>query len=153
MPCWHPIEDNELTRSFDAKLRKTSLESLLLGYLSGRAKGRPMVLLLEDCHWLDPLSADLLDVVARATAVLPLLVVLTYRPGSFAAPRLRHTTVMDLDRLDPDSCSQLVSARLEELYGPRWPAPALLQRLAAASKATPFTWKNWSTTFTPRVLT
>ena len=48
----------------------------------------PLVLLLEDCHWMDPLSVDLLEVLARAVATLPVLVLLTYRPGSFAAPGL-----------------------------------------------------------------
>jgi class 3 adenylate cyclase/tetratricopeptide (TPR) repeat protein len=134
-----PIEDNDLTRSFDAKLRKTSLESLLLSYLTAWAQDRPTVLVLEDCHWLDPLSADLLEVLARAIAALPVLIVLTYRPGNFAAPRLRHTTVIELDKLDPDSCRQLVTARLEELYGPEMAPPvALLHRLADRAEGNAF---------------
>jgi class 3 adenylate cyclase len=59
------IEDNELTASFDAKLRKTSLESLLLRYLTCTAGQAPLVLFLDDCHWIDPLSKDLLDLVTR----------------------------------------------------------------------------------------
>lgn len=133
------IEDNELTRTFDAKLRKSSLESLLMRYLSLRAQGEALVLLLEDCHWMDPLSADLLQVIARTVAALPVLVVLTYRPGSFAAPVLPHTTVLDLDRLDPDSCQQLISARLTELYGPGAEVPApLLVRLTEKAEGNPF---------------
>jgi predicted ATPase len=55
-----PIPDNDLTGSFDAKLRKTSLEGLLAECLRARASEAPIVLVLEDCHWLDPLSRDLL---------------------------------------------------------------------------------------------
>ena len=60
------IPDNELTRSFEAELRKTSLEALLADCLRARAAAEPLVLVLEDCHWIDPLSRDLLEVVARA---------------------------------------------------------------------------------------
>ena len=105
------LEDNELTRTFDAKLRKSSLESLLLRYLTLRATDEPLVLVLEDCHWLDPLSVDLLEVLARAVAALPVLVVLTYRPGSFRAPPLPHTTLVQLDQLDALSCRQLLTTR------------------------------------------
>jgi class 3 adenylate cyclase/tetratricopeptide (TPR) repeat protein len=123
------LEDNDLTRSFDAKLRKTSLESLLVRYLSRRAADGPFVVFLDDCHWLDPLSRDLLDLVTRAVASLPVLVLLTYRPDGFAAPDLKHVSVIELDRLDEASCRQLVLARLAELYGPETPPSAELLRL------------------------
>jgi class 3 adenylate cyclase/tetratricopeptide (TPR) repeat protein len=133
------IEDNELTRSFDAKLRKSSLESLLVRYLTRRASGKPLVLVLEDCHWLDPLSVDLLEVLARAIAALPVLVVLTYRPGSFKAPPLPHTTLVQLDRLDALSCRQLVVSRLAELYGPEMvPSEALMRTLTERAEGNPF---------------
>ena len=48
------------------------------------------MLVLEDCHWLDPLSRDLLEVLARALAGLRVLLVLAYRPGSDAGRRTRH---------------------------------------------------------------
>ncbi len=48
------IDDNDLTRAFDAKLRKTSLESLLLRYLTLRADNEPLVLLLEGLPLVGP---------------------------------------------------------------------------------------------------
>jgi len=44
------------------------------------AASRPAVLLLEDLHWADPGSLDLLRDVTRRARSLPLLVVATYRP-------------------------------------------------------------------------
>ena len=38
---------------------------------------------------MDALSADLLELLARAVAALPVLVVLTYRPGSLQPPEAR----------------------------------------------------------------
>ncbi len=63
-----PIPDNDLTSAFDAKLRKTSLEGLLVECLRARRVEAPIVLVLEDCHWLDPLSRDLLEALGRAVA-------------------------------------------------------------------------------------
>ena len=54
------MEDDELTRTFDAKLRKTSLESLLVDVLRARATDGALAIVLEDCHWIDSLSRDLL---------------------------------------------------------------------------------------------
>jgi hypothetical protein len=42
------IPDNNLTSSFNAKLRKESLESLLVDCLRSRAREEPLLLLLED---------------------------------------------------------------------------------------------------------
>ncbi len=55
------IPDNDLTAALDAKLRKASLEDLLATCLRARAAGEPLVLVLEDCHWIDALSRDLLE--------------------------------------------------------------------------------------------
>ena len=50
--------------------------------LRARPSEVPLVIVLEDCHWLDPLSRDLLEVLARAAAGLSVLLVLAYRPGT-----------------------------------------------------------------------
>ena len=111
------LEDNELTQGFDAKLRKSSLESLLLRYLRVRFAEQPSVLWLEDCHWIDSLSSDLLEVLVRGLADLPVLVILTYRVGSFSAPKSAHTTVMELERRGPEACDGRLPGPPEELYG------------------------------------
>ena len=85
-----PIADNALTAQFDAKLRKTSLEGLLVECLRARAIEAPLVLVLEDCQWLDPLSRDLLEVLGRALADLRVLIVLAYRPSANARWQARH---------------------------------------------------------------
>ncbi len=74
------IPDNELTRSFDAKLRKTSLESLLVDYLRTRVSVTPIFLVLEDTHWIDPLSEELLTAIGRAIVDLPVLLLMAARP-------------------------------------------------------------------------
>jgi predicted ATPase len=75
-----PFPDNDLTGSFDARLRKTSLETLLVDFLRAKSRTRPVLLLLEDCQWLDDLSHDLLGVIGRAIYNLPVFILMTYRP-------------------------------------------------------------------------
>src|SRR6185312_15658997 len=96
------IPDNDLTRTLEAKLRKESLEDLLLAVLAHRASQAPLMLVLEDCHWIDPLSEDLLEYLGRNLIGLPVLILILYRPaeaGRGQAPRvsrLPHFTELRL---------------------------------------------------------
>ena len=57
-------------------------------FLGALAARRPLVLLLDDLHWADPASLDLLRALGRALARLPILLLATYR-------------IEDLTRLHP----------------------------------------------------
>jgi DNA-binding CsgD family transcriptional regulator len=48
-------------------------------FIAAAAVRRPLVLLLDDLHWADPASLDLLRVVARDVGALPVLIAATYR--------------------------------------------------------------------------
>ncbi|MGH9175011.1 MAG: AAA family ATPase, partial [Vicinamibacterales bacterium] len=50
-----------------------------LAYLAGIAGERPLVVVLEDLHWSDPASLDLLRHLARRVGALPVMLVATYR--------------------------------------------------------------------------
>jgi hypothetical protein len=53
-------------------------------YLAALAARRTLILLLEDLHWADPASLDLLRIVARDWAGLPVLALATYRDHEVA---------------------------------------------------------------------
>ncbi len=114
------IPDNDLTSTLDAKVRKASLEDLLAVCLRARAGGEPLVLVLEDCHWIDPLSRDLLDVLGRATASLPVLIVLAYRPasqvgGGLGVERIPDFHELSLDVLGTAEAAALIRLKLEQV--------------------------------------
>ena len=92
------IPDTELTAALDAKVRKASLEDLLATYLRARSAEEPLILVLEDCHWIDALSRDLLVVLGRATAALPVLIVLAYRPAPEVGGGLGIERIPDFTR-------------------------------------------------------
>lgn len=124
-----PIPDTELTRSFDPKLRKTSLENLLADYLRARSQVEPLVLVLEDCHWLDPLSRDLLETIARTVDASAVLLVLAYRPDA-DSPRLPRLEELQLAALDDGEMTRVVRSKLDQLGGPGAAASGVLTDLA-----------------------
>src|SRR6266540_4272879 len=72
-----PLRDSELTAPLDPSTRAELLHSLLLDVLRERARSGPLVLLLEDCHWIDPPSRTLLESLARNLVDGPVLFVVT----------------------------------------------------------------------------
>jgi class 3 adenylate cyclase/tetratricopeptide (TPR) repeat protein len=138
------IPDTDLTRAFDAKLRKASLEDLLVTCLRSRAQASPFVMVLEDCHWIDELSRDLLQVLTRSAAGLPVLFVLAYRPaaepgGDLAVEQHPGFAELVLDNMGAEEIAQLVRSKLGELTGGLGEvADAVVDLVAARSEGNPF---------------
>jgi tetratricopeptide (TPR) repeat protein len=118
------IDDNELTRQFEAKLRKDSLEALLTSCLRGRAAEGPLVIAIEDAHWMDALSIELLESIGRAAAGMRVVLVVTSRTDEGEA---RAT-----ERMAP--LPHFVETRLRELG--RVDAGAIIERLTRARTGT-----------------
>src|SRR5262249_39108634 len=94
------IPATDLTRGLDAKRRKSSLESLVVDGVRARAGREPVLIVLEDAHWLDDLSQDLLEAVARTVASLPVVLLVTYRPEHESPlSRLPLQRELELDQL------------------------------------------------------
>ena len=62
------------------------------GIFAAVAADRPLVVTLEDLHWADPASLDLLRALGRGVAPLPLLYLATYRPDE--VPRRHPLTAL-----------------------------------------------------------
>ncbi|HET9224255.1 MAG TPA: AAA family ATPase, partial [Roseiflexaceae bacterium] len=119
------VPETDLTRALGARLRSESLMSLLVELLRARASQRPLVLVLEDAHWLDSRSWELAVRVARtlvaSTQPLPILLVIATRPLETAHPALEHITALlrmpgarrlVLGALTPDDTLALAAARI-----------------------------------------
>ncbi len=139
-----PIPENDLTAGFDAKLRKTSLEGLLAECLRARAAEELVVVVLEDCHWIGPLARDLLTALVRASAALPVLFVLAYRPaaapgGGLGVEHLTEFVELELGELEPADVAQLIRSKLAQLFGVEASAsPLLVELVTARSQGNPF---------------
>ena len=118
-----PIPDNDLTKGLDAKVRKSSLEALLVDCLVARAREQAVLLVLEDCHWLDPISHNLIEVIGRAIADLPVVMLLVYRPPDIqpleapSVSQFSHFTEVVLEEFSPREAEQLIRLKLEQFFG------------------------------------
>jgi class 3 adenylate cyclase/tetratricopeptide (TPR) repeat protein len=89
-------------------------EKLLAGLLhqfEAVTREQPVLAVVEDLHWIDPSSWELLHLtIERVTAGLPVLLILTFRP-EFQAPwsGLPHVTALTLNRLDRRSGAAMVA--------------------------------------------
>ncbi len=139
-----PIPANELTGAFDAKVRKASLENLLAACLRALAARQPIVLVLEDCHWLDPLSRGLLAALAREASALHLLILVATRPATspdaaLGIERFAGFSEIALAELGREDAADLIRAKLAQQFGAGVEAAAsLVELVTARSQGNPF---------------
>ncbi|HEY3473107.1 MAG TPA: adenylate/guanylate cyclase domain-containing protein, partial [Anaerolineales bacterium] len=141
-----PLPDNEFTAALDPKDRKSALESVLEDCLRSAAGETPVLIVLEDLHWIDPLSYDLLETLARVSANLPICFVLAYRPPdrlqshTSRVEKLPHFTRLELRDLAASEAEQLIRAKLAQLFPERTGAlpKALAAELSTKSQGNPF---------------
>ncbi|MGE4528913.1 MAG: AAA family ATPase, partial [Rhodospirillaceae bacterium] len=61
--------------------QREKVMGFLIEQVRSVAAGAPVLLVVEDLHWIDPTSLDLLSRILAATADLPLFLLCTARPG------------------------------------------------------------------------
>jgi class 3 adenylate cyclase/tetratricopeptide (TPR) repeat protein len=99
------LPDNDLTVQMTGQVRADNTHTLLTRLLQRLAANEPLLLLLEDAHWLDSASWALTLAVSRT--VQPLLMVISTRPLS-GPPPADYQQLLDtpnLARIDLDSMS------------------------------------------------
>jgi class 3 adenylate cyclase len=90
------------------ELRRRQLAAMSTWALAG-ARSQPLVLAIEDLHWADPTSLDLLKGLAERGAQAPLLLLATARPEFRPPWSLRsHHIVISLSPLDRAGVAQMV---------------------------------------------
>jgi predicted ATPase len=85
-PTWYvhvaPLDDDSVERLAE-RARASSQERMkreLLAFCQEASRSRPLVLFLDDLHWVDACTVDLLSYLGARTNGLRLLVLVTYRP-------------------------------------------------------------------------
>jgi tetratricopeptide (TPR) repeat protein len=141
-----PIADTALTGSLaDPKLAKSLRESLIVDWLRARSRSQPILLVLEDIHWIDPLSHDLAEAVGRAIIDLPVLLLAAYRPPELERIKaarvmsLPYATEIRLQDFTTADAERLIELKLERLFGKRVEADhTLTVRLLERAGGNPF---------------
>ncbi len=106
----------------------------LLAWIVGLCNRRPVLIAVEDVHWLDPSSLDLVARVLPVARGKPLLLLLTTRT-EFAVPEpvAASCLTFTLGRLDAADTEQLVAG----LVAGTGVAPEEIRRLAARAEGVP----------------
>jgi hypothetical protein len=125
------------------RFTQVRLFELVLRLLERLAASAPLVLVLEDLHWSDRSSLELLGFIAHGLRETPTMLVATYRSDELHRRHRLRPVLADLDRspaverfelrrLSRDELAELLAARLD-----REPDPALVERVMARSEGNP----------------
>jgi class 3 adenylate cyclase/predicted ATPase len=129
-----PIESAALA-TFTAEEIKAGTFDLLCRMVVGLSQQRPLVLEVEDLHWIDATSEAWLTQLAQQLFGVPILLLVTSRPGSRPGWIAKsYATQLALTRLTPDDSQKVVRALLprSERSG------ALVHDIVAKAEGNPF---------------
>ncbi len=104
--------------SLDPQQEKRRLFALLLHFFTEQVAHQPLLFIVEDLHWSDDTSLELLLYLARGCTHLPIFFVLTYRSDE-VSPELRHCLAeFDREHLAQDfSLQRLARADVDAMLG------------------------------------
>ena len=108
-----PIPDSRLPKLPPEELRRRQHAAVVAWALNG-ARVQPMALVMEDLHWADPTTVDVLTALAELGASARLFIVMTTRP-EFRAPWVArsHHAVLSLAPLDRAEIVKMVGSLAE----------------------------------------
>jgi predicted ATPase len=88
--------------ALDPPMRKARTFAVLGHVIRQASQRQPLMLAVENLHWIDPTSEEWLASLVERLGDTPILLLTTYRPG-YQLPWIRHSaaTQMALPRLSP----------------------------------------------------
>ena len=117
-----------------AHKQKARTFEVLIEQLEALARSKPVLMLLEDAHYLDPTSAELFDQVVDRIQRLPILLIAASRPeGAVRWNGLPHATFLSLNRLSRAQAASIIGAMTG---GKQLPA-ALLDQILSKTEGVP----------------
>jgi DNA-binding CsgD family transcriptional regulator/tetratricopeptide (TPR) repeat protein len=130
--------------SQDIQQEQLHLFATMLRLVTEQAARQPLLFIIEDLHWSDEASLELLRHLARKCAQSPILFVLTYRSDE-VTPELRHfLAVCDRDHLSQEISLQRLSraetsTMLQAIFpGQQAVSTGLLESLYPLTEGNPF---------------
>jgi tetratricopeptide (TPR) repeat protein len=77
-----PVPERQTLGTLGARQKRELLFKILLEAFEELARRRSLIVVLEDVHWIDPTSLELLEAIIARLDGLPALLVITSRPGA-----------------------------------------------------------------------
>ncbi|OBF38122.1 hypothetical protein A5724_10320 [Mycobacterium sp. ACS1612] len=103
-----PLGAEYVSRDLPANQQKQETMHALTAIPLRRSRKQPVMLIVEDLHWIDPTTLDYLTMVVDAIGTEPIMAVFTCRPD-FSPPwnTASNVTVIELNRLPSDASVEL----------------------------------------------
>jgi len=105
-----PTGDRYPPLNLSPQKQKEKTLKAVLAQVEGLAKRGPVMMVVEDAHWIDPTSRELLDLTIDQVPTLPVLVIITSRP-EFTPPWIGrpHVSLLSLNRLPPRRGTEMIA--------------------------------------------
>ena len=90
--------------------RRQRTQEALTAQLAGLTRQRPVLMIVEDAHWIDPTSLEVFGRTVDQIKTLPVLLIVTFRP-EFNAPWAgrSHVTSLALNRLGEREAAAIIA--------------------------------------------
>jgi class 3 adenylate cyclase/predicted ATPase len=104
-----PAEGLSLPSALSPQRKKECLLEALLRQMEALARQSPVLMLIEDAHWIDPSTRELLNLTIERIPRLPVLLLVTFRP-EFQSPWVerQNVTMLTLNRLSRLELAEMV---------------------------------------------
>ncbi|TBZ53432.1 helix-turn-helix transcriptional regulator [Rhizobium leguminosarum] len=135
--AWLLPEFGETSQRFDAGIARARLFEVLRKLFEELAREMPLVVVIEDIHWADQATCDLLRFLATRLKKIRIMLIVTYRPEETSATNALRTTIADLSLSEGVEVLTLprlqraeIAVQLEGLLG-HPPTPAMINEVHA----------------------
>ena len=112
-----PLPDGYAPLELSPEQQKQRTYEAVLGWLAADARKRPVLVAVEDLHWVDPSTLELLGMMVGGQPSGQMLVLLTFRPEFdspwTSQPYVASLSLSRLGRNDVDECIRSVAAGRE----------------------------------------
>ena len=96
--------------------------------LSIQARKQPVILLVENAHWLDGPSIDVLSELAHERPPLPIMVLLIGQPNTLAGRKIAHLREMEVGEMSDRAVREIILGRLGTSEGIKSIAEQIVRR-------------------------
>jgi tetratricopeptide (TPR) repeat protein len=105
-----PAGERYPTVTMTPEQKRHRLFAVLMGWIFGAARLQPLVMVVEDLHWLDPSTLELQQLLAEQGATAPLMLLYTTRPEFRPSwPMRAHHAQITLNRLSARDVREMVA--------------------------------------------
>jgi len=140
-----PVDGPSSATVPDARERRRKTRDAVVQLLMSHAKGGAGLILVEDFHWTDPSTIEIVERIANQTGNAPILLVITSRANTIRNGSLMIRRIV-LQRLDDNDCrdlagsvvrdKRLTSELIQQIVTRSDGVPLFVEELAAAALET-----------------